>query len=120
MTKLTRSRCLKHLEPNFIDILEWPREAAYDEQHLVVVSVTGSSLGPKNLLKVFYRLCSIFNSRNLKKYYLGLKNKDEKIEPNWLFLAFKKTEKSGFSKKCIKNHKTYEISLSEAFRTKLL
>ena len=47
MTKLTRSRCLKHLEPNFYDILEWPREAAYDEPHLVVVWVTGSSLGPK-------------------------------------------------------------------------
>ena len=43
----------------------------------------------------FFRLYFL----NLKKYYLGLKNKDEKIEPNWLFLAFKKTEKSGFLKK---------------------
>ena len=53
---------MKHLEPNFYDILEWHREAAYDEPHLVVVSVTGSSLGPKNLLKVFYRLCSILTA----------------------------------------------------------
>ena len=74
----------------------------------------------KNVLKVFNRLCSTFNSRNLKKNSIqDLENNDEKIEPNWLFLAFKKTEKSGFSKKFIKNHKTYEISLSEALRTKL-
>ena len=47
ITKLTISRSLKHLEPYFRDILKWPREAAYDELDSEVVSVTGSSLGPK-------------------------------------------------------------------------
>ena len=41
------SSSLKHLEPYFRDILEWHREAAYDELDLEVVLVTGSSLGPK-------------------------------------------------------------------------
>ena len=42
----------------------------------------------KNVLKVIDRPCAIVIRRNLKKIITkDLENKDEKNEPNWLFLG---------------------------------